>query len=291
MLASVQCNRSAHPRDLRRRGASAPPRNRRVSERPVTWGVTGTVGVAATVHPLSAPRTGATPTGCSSARAQAVDSRRSGGAESPREGDDVRRALGLFVLGLCLLAATGARAIDLSGTYVADLGFIGSCRFTFTQSGTSLDVAGPCTGPFGSATFTGSGTVDPLTGVFSVAGAASAFCTTFTLAGTGDGEEWTADGTCVSTSVQDIFGTKCTNGVVDPTEECEDGNLTDGDCCSARCTFEPSGSACSADANVCTADVCDGAGACVHPPLSAGTACTGDGNLCTDDACDRSEEH
>jgi len=31
----------------------------------------------------------------------------------------------------------------------------------------------------------------------------------------------------------------CGNGVVDPGEECDDGNLLDGDGCSANCTVEP----------------------------------------------------
>jgi cysteine-rich repeat protein len=46
--------------------------------------------------------------------------------------------------------------------------------------------------------------------------------------------------------------TACGNGVVDRGESCDDGNVRDGDCCSATCTTEAtSGSACD-DGNPCT---------------------------------------
>src|SRR5262249_54074864 len=34
------------------------------------------------------------------------------------------------------------------------------------------------------------------------------------------------------------FPTHCGDGHLDPGEDCDDGNLVDGDCCSAACTFE-----------------------------------------------------
>ena len=102
----------------------------------------------------------------------------------------------------------------------------------------------------------------------------------------------------------------CGNGAVEAGEQCDDGNLVAGDCCSATCTAEPAGGACADDGNVCTADVCDGAGSCSHPPGHAGVvcrpaadgcdaveACSGtstvcppdakalDGTACSDDAC------
>ena len=55
----------------------------------------------------------------------------------------------------------------------------------------------------------------------------------------------------------------CGNGVVDPGEQCDDGNLIDGDCCSSSCQFEAAGNPCS-DNNACTqTDQCNGAGHCV----------------------------
>src|SRR5205814_2139606 len=103
-------------------------------------------------------------------------------------------------------------------------------------------------------------------------------------------------------------GALCGNGVVDPGEECDDGNTVSGDCCSAICFFEQGGCACN-DANVCTDDSCDPAtGDCVMTPNTAacddGNACTtrdtcsngachggpplacDDGNVCTTDSCD-----
>src|SRR5262249_50307110 len=38
----------------------------------------------------------------------------------------------------------------------------------------------------------------------------------------------------------------CGNGVVDSGEQCDDGNTTGGDCCTADCRFESSGSSCQA---------------------------------------------
>ena len=75
----------------------------------------------------------------------------------------------------------------------------------------------------------------------------------------------------------------CGDGVKDPQEACDDGNTAAGDCCSPTCTFEARGSACAADGNTCTDDVCDGAGACTHPN---NTAACDDENSCTaNDTC------
>ncbi len=51
----------------------------------------------------------------------------------------------------------------------------------------------------------------------------------------------------------------CGDGVVDADEQC-DGTA----CCSASCRFESYGTACADDGEVCTRDICDGAGACIH---------------------------
>ena len=75
----------------------------------------------------------------------------------------------------------------------------------------------------------------------------------------------------------------CGNGILDPGEQCDDGNLDDGDCCSSSCTLDAAGTLCADEGNVCTDDVCDGAGTCQRLP-NAGTC--DDGLFCTDgDVC------
>ncbi len=99
----------------------------------------------------------------------------------------------------------------------------------------------------------------------------------------------------------------CGNGVVDLGEQCDDGNLVAGDCCSPLCQFDAAGSACAT--NVCiSGSTCDGAGvctggtpntarcndgnACTTADTCAGGVCVGgpapncnDGNVCTTDTC------
>jgi hypothetical protein len=58
----------------------------------------------------------------------------------------------------------------------------------------------------------------------------------------------------------------CGNGSLEAGEQCDDGNNANGDCCSATCQFETSGSSCN-DSNACTLnDQCDGAGNCTGGP-------------------------
>ena len=77
---------------------------------------------------------------------------------------------------------------------------------------------------------------------------------------------------------------RCGDGIVGSGEECDDGNLLDGDCCSAACLLEPDGSPCD-DGAFCTAtDTCS-AGACG----GAGNVCD-DGVDCTVDRCDEERE-
>src|SRR5207249_5374063 len=100
----------------------------------------------------------------------------------------------------------------------------------------------------------------------------------------------------------------CGNGVVDLGEQCDDGNLVAGDCCSPTCQFEPAGQACANNPCI-SGSTCDGAAACVGGtpntlPCDDGNACTtadtcaggqcvggpplgcNDGTLCTADSCD-----
>jgi cysteine-rich repeat protein len=99
------------------------------------------------------------------------------------------------------------------------------------------------------------------------------------------GETWTASdvngaGFGVALSVTDnvdvaavdavaitVHYSLCGNGGVEASEQCDDGNTSPGDCCSATCQFEAASSACTADSDVCTDDVCDGAGTCTHPGI------------------------
>ncbi len=74
--------------------------------------------------------------------------------------------------------------------------------------------------------------------------------------------------------------TECGNGILDPDEQCDDGNTKDGDCCSATCRFEPAGGICT-DGNACTTGDSCHAGIC----SPGGPANCDDGNCCTIDAC------
>jgi uncharacterized delta-60 repeat protein len=58
----------------------------------------------------------------------------------------------------------------------------------------------------------------------------------------------------------------CGNGGLDGDEACDDGNLVNGDCCSALCTVEHAGTVCRAAASGCdAAEVCDGLSASCSP--------------------------
>src|SRR5262245_27532748 len=188
-----------------------------------------------------------------------------------------RSAFALAALVGAMLGAFGkpapaVAAIEMNGVYVA-VEF--PCRYTFVQTGTSLEVSGPCSTQTSPLNLTG--TIDPDTGAFTVSGTAIPRCNQLSLSGTADGEMFTAAGVCDGGSFL-VPASKCLNGMLDPGEDCQDGNIADGDCCSSHCRFEPAGSACGTDNNLCTDDVCNGAGTCMHVP---NTAPCDDGNTCT----------
>lgn len=54
----------------------------------------------------------------------------------------------------------------------------------------------------------------------------------------------------------------CGDGLLDVGEQCDDGNVVDGDCCSSGCAAESLGSACGIDWGLCATSQCDGAGSC-----------------------------
>src|SRR5262245_5654085 len=164
----------------------------------------------------------------------------------------------VFAMGLVALGTTRpAAAVDLSGVYASQVSLGSgafSCELTFAQTGTVLQITATSGTCFG---FSGSGTVVPSTGAFSVTGQVPGICTAVVLDGTGDGVVFAAT---VSSNCPGISGTvsgaKCSNGMLDPGEQCDDGNAVNGDCCSALCAIEPAGQACD-DGNVCsTGDVC-----------------------------------
>lgn len=88
---------------------------------------------------------------------------------------------------------------------------------------------------------------------------------------------------CVSAGQQNV----CGNGVLEVNEECDDGNTTDGDCCSSACFFETT--ECRPPTGECdAAEFCTGSSFPCPPDMSkpAGTPCTPDANPCTLDQCD-----
>jgi uncharacterized repeat protein (TIGR01451 family) len=79
----------------------------------------------------------------------------------------------------------------------------------------------------------------------------------------------------------------CGDGILDRDggEECDDGNLDGGDCCTADCRFDVPGSSCS-DGDVCNGkEICGISGVCL--PGKA-LACS-DEDPCTDDSCDATD--
>jgi hypothetical protein len=79
---------------------------------------------------------------------------------------------------------------------------------------------------------------------------------------------------------------QCGDGVVDSTEQCDDGNTDNGDCCSSTCTFETNGSSCDdglfcTTGETCTAGVCGGGGA---------TDCSGSADQCNDGVCNETTD-
>src|SRR2546426_2999228 len=171
--------------------------------------------------------------------------------------------IGRFVFATLLVAlgtTSSAAAIDLSGDYVGSaLGT--TATLTVVQTGTTLQSMGEVVVNSTTYPLSATGTVDPATGEFSVAGEITGLCPDFVYSGTGDGEEITGTFTSPTCPSGPVSLTKCGNGVLDPLENCEDGNSADGDCCSARCRLDPAGTACTSDRNDCTDDGCNPTGA------------------------------
>lgn len=79
-------------------------------------------------------------------------------------------------------------------------------------------------------------------------------------------------------------GPPCGDGVLDPGEACDDGNVEDGDCCAADCSAAAvDGTGCD-DGEVCTAGDQCASGLCGGTPVADGSPCD-DGSLCTSESC------
>jgi hypothetical protein len=91
------------------------------------------------------------------------------------------------------------------------------------------------------------------------------------------------DGPDVDLDVLVARGAVCGDGRAGPGEECDASFEASGGCCSA-CRAAPAGTPCVADANVCTADRCDGSGRCKPTAVPGCGLCEGCGSgpaVCT----------
>jgi len=209
----------------------------------------------------------------------------------------MRSALAGQSLAIGILAAALLTAPDFSRTCVATIDLTGNWDVTVTvdsfppanlhwaivqSSGTLVISTDGVSAPF----YTG--TIDPDTGALSFGGVL-ADCLpplpdSFTGTAAGDSNSFTASGTmflkvspllCGGPFPASLTATRglCGNGVVDPGEACDDGNLLAHDCCSFTCSLQPTGSLCddgdlATPYSVCTAGSCTApATGCVATPV------------------------
>jgi uncharacterized delta-60 repeat protein len=78
------------------------------------------------------------------------------------------------------------------------------------------------------------------------------------------------------------FSQDCGNRLVDPGEQCDDGNTADGDCCSASCQIEPDGASCTDGAYCNGAETCR-AGSCQGGTMPCPVSCDENANACIPD--------
>jgi len=176
------------------------------------------------------------------------------------------------------------------------------CLVSIAQTGTTFSLEGSCQGPFSPVTI--DGTIDPNSGLFTGSGFAgpflpSPYCFFTGLQGTGTADGFSGTFDCQPPpffTVGTFSGGRCGNGQIDAGETCDDGNLSELDCCDATCQVKANGASCD-DGNACTAvDTCQGGScqpggavqcsACQLCDTVSGCGPVADGTPCDDaDAC------
>lgn len=215
-----------------------------------------------------------------------------------------RRLVPTAIVALALgAAAPAARAdVDLNGHFIGGVGTVLGFGPFFcssidvVQSGTSISLTVVCD-ILAPATFTASGTINPVTGAFTATGQGTAICTmagSLTIAATGapDGYSFSGSVNCGGFPAQ-IGASRCGNGILNAGESqaCDDAVAAVAPtfgavgCCGGHCDILPSGTQCFTNGPFfggCDAlDFCDGVSpTCPDLKQPNGTLCD-DFNLCT----------
>jgi len=80
----------------------------------------------------------------------------------------------------------------------------------------------------------------------------------------------------------------CGNGTVEAAEQCDDGNVANGDCCSSSCQFEAAGTVCRAAAGVCDLqETCTGSSGTCPADAKSTAVCRPSAGICdVTESCD-----
>jgi cysteine-rich repeat protein len=141
-------------------------------------------------------------------------------------------AVWIWILGVGRATAD----VDASGRWVVSGEFVSDWE-ELTQSGTDLTSIASGGDPW-------VGTIDPITGEFSQSRLVDPQCGPDSRVGTVSADGRTFTGTIVvgrfflircHFTANDLSGSRCGQAVLDPGEQCDDGNTYDGDGCGATC--------------------------------------------------------